>query len=66
MLENIRTLCKARGVSLLEVERSCGLAQRTIYRWDDSTPAVDKVKAVADYFGVSVDSLLSSESEATQ
>lgn len=61
MLENIRALCKDRGVSFLEVERSCGLAQRTMYRWDESTPAVDKVKAVADYFGVSVDDLLRKE-----
>ncbi len=58
MLENIKSLCSQRKVSLLEVERSCGIAQRTIYRWDESTPSVDKVKLVADYFGVTVDDLL--------
>lgn len=58
LLENIKSLCREHGVSLMEVERSCGIAQRTIYRWDESIPSVDKVKRVADYFGVSVDELL--------
>lgn len=58
MLDNIKALCKSHGVSLAEVERTCGLAQHTIYRWDTSKPAVDKVKAVADYFGVTVNYLL--------
>lgn len=58
MLGNIKALCKKNGISLLELERACGLAARTVYRWDESTPSVDKAKAVADYFGVTVDELL--------
>lgn len=58
MVKNISALCKQRGISLAELERQCGLKPRTIYRWDSNNPAVDKVRAVADYLGVTVDSLL--------
>lgn len=61
MLDNIKELCKKKGISLSELERACGLAARTIYRWDESTPSVDKAKAVADYFGVPLDELLKRE-----
>lgn len=58
MVGNISALCKKRGISLAELERQCDLKPRTIYRWDSNTPSVDKVKAVADFFDVTVDSIL--------
>ena len=61
MLEKIKSLCQERGISLPELEKACGLGTRTIYRWDEVIPSVDKVKKVARYFGVTVDSLLDSE-----
>lgn len=62
MVERIKSLCASRGISLNDLERSCdGLSVNTIYRWDNAPPSVWKVKAVADYFGVSVDYLLGRE-----
>lgn len=62
MVEKIKSLCASRGISLNDLERSCdGLSVNTIYRWDNAPPSVWKVKAVADYFGVSVDYLLGRE-----
>lgn len=58
LLTNIMNLCKERGISMAELERQCGLAQRTIYKWDKNIPSVDKVKRVADYLGVCVDDLI--------
>ena len=58
MLGRITELCRERKISVLELERRAGLKQRTVYRWDDSIPAVDKVKAVADVLGTTVDDLL--------
>ena len=55
---NILKLCKERGVSIAKLERETGLGNATIRGWAASSPTVDKLKAVADYFGVSVDSLL--------
>ena len=61
MLDTIKRLCSERGISLSELEKACGLGTRTLYRWDDCSPSVEKAKKVADYFGVSVDSLVSTQ-----
>ena len=63
MLEKIRTLAKEKGVTLAEVERSCGLGERSLSKWDKSIPAVDKAKRVADYLGTTVDDLLNDGGE---
>ena len=61
LVKKISELCKQRGISLAQLERECGLKSRTVYRWDANVPSVDKVKAVADYLGVTVDSLIKNE-----
>lgn len=58
LLQNIVSLCKERGTNLAEVEKNSGISKGTMCRWGKNTPSVDKVKAVADYFGVTVDELL--------
>lgn len=59
MLENVKKLCRERGVSLQEVGRACGFGTKSIYTWADKTPAsIERVKRIADYFGVTVDDLL--------
>jgi transcriptional regulator with XRE-family HTH domain len=58
ILENISALCKDRGVTIAEVERSTGLGNGTIRRWNELNPRTDRLKLVADYFGVTVDDLL--------
>lgn len=55
---NIKRLCDARGTTFCEVERATGLGNGVIRRWDESSPRIDKLKLVADYFGVTVDELM--------
>lgn len=59
MVEKIRSLCKESGDTLASLERALGFGNGTIARWGERTPSVDKVKAVADYFGCTVDELIS-------
>lgn len=61
IVPKIRALCKERKVSMAVLEKSTGIGKNSIYDWDRSVPAVDKVKRVADYFGVTVDELLREE-----
>lgn len=61
MVEKIRQLCKQSGNTLASLERTLGLGNGTIARWSVNMPSVDKVKAVADFFGCSVDELLKEE-----
>lgn len=56
--QKIRQLCSDYKTNISKVERECGLANATIRRWENSSPSVDNLAKVADYFGVSVDYLL--------
>lgn len=58
MVEKIKDLCRERGISLWMLERELGIGNGVIARWKKSSPRIDSVKLVADYFGVTVDELL--------
>lgn len=61
ILQRIMQLCKERGISIAKLERETGISNGTIGRWDASSPNVNNLKAVANYFGVSIDSLVKEE-----
>lgn len=63
---NIARLCKERGISVARLERETGLGNATIRGWAASSPTVEKLKTVADYFGVTVDSLLSDQNTTAE
>ena len=63
MLDKIKLLCKNRGISVTQLEQELGFGNKAIYKWDVQTPGVDRVSKVADYFGVSIDYLVSDEDE---
>ena len=65
LLDNIRLLAKKAGVSMEDVEANAGIGKKTIWRWNTVSPSADKLKRVADYFGVTVDELLR-EDDANQ
>ena len=52
-------MCVKKGISIAKLEKETGIGNGTIGRWDKSSPTVEKIKKVADYFGVSVDALIS-------
>ena len=43
------------------LEAECGLANGTINKWDTKRPSVDRLAAVASFFSVSLDYLLTGE-----
>lgn len=59
--DNIVKLCDINGVSIRAVEIACGLGNGTISWWKDHNPRADRLKLVADYFGVTVDYLMSED-----
>lgn len=58
LYDKIKGVCKEKGVSVSLVEKESGLSNGTISKWNKSSPTVDKLKAVADYFGVSIEYFL--------
>lgn len=61
LFERISALCKERGISIAKLEQEAKLGNATIRGWKDSSPRVDSLKRVADYFKCSVDDLLKEE-----
>lgn len=60
ILENIKRLCNQKPVSIAKLERATGISNGTISRWDISSPTVENLQKVANYFGCTVDDLLKS------
>ena len=58
---NVSNLCQSKGISIARLEREMGFGNSTIRGWSNSAPTVEKLKAVADYFGVTVDDLLAED-----
>ena len=64
--ERIRSLAKTRSISLPSLEEKLGFGAGTISKWDKSVPSADKLNAVAKYFGVSMDYLMTGNDEDPQ
>ena len=51
----IKEMCEQKNISVPFLEKECGIGTKTISKWSASSPSVDKLEKIADYFGVSVD-----------
>ena len=54
----IRTICKERKLTIREVCSLSDVKSETMREWDESMPAADKLAAVADVLGTTVEELL--------
>ena len=59
ILDNVKRLCYENHISIWSLEKAIDVGNGTIGKWENSSPRIDTVKKVADYFGVTVDELLS-------
>ena len=55
---NITTLAKQHGISIRKLEHTLNFSDKMISSWDTHEPKISNVVKVADFFAVSVDSLL--------
>jgi len=58
LVERIKYLCDEKKVTFAEVERKVGISNGQIRRWDTSSPKIENIEKVANYFDVSTDYLL--------
>ncbi len=58
VLEQIKNLCKARNITLAQLERDLNFGNGTIRRWNENPPSITKVVQVAEYFAVNLDYLI--------
>lgn len=60
MYQKFEQLVKARGITTYKVAKDIGLAPTVFSDWKSgkSKPKVDKLKKIADYFGVTIEYFL--------
>ena len=61
MYERIENMRKSAGISQGKLEKELGFSNGSISKWKNSTPTPDRLQKLADYFGVSVDYLITGE-----
>lgn len=61
--ERIQTLCKKNEISMNQLEQELGFGKGYISKLSKSTPNTTKIQHIADFFGVSVDFLMSGKKE---
>ena len=57
----IRELCKKKGISVAALERHLGMGNGTIAKNGSFNMRSDRLKAIADYFGVTMEYLMTGE-----
>lgn len=58
LTQRIKELADKKNVTFAEIERSVGISNGQIRRWDQSSPKIENIQKIADYFNVSTDYLL--------
>ena len=61
--EKVKLLCKAHGITVEKLEKELKFGHGTIGRWNKYNPQTSRLTAVAAYFNVPVESLISDENE---
>jgi len=57
IVDRLQVLCNEHGTTLVGLERTLDFGRGTIRKWNTSSPSIDKLGTVADYFNVSIDFL---------
>jgi transcriptional regulator with XRE-family HTH domain len=55
---NIQNICKKNNISIHMLEAELEFGQGAIYKWDTNSPSVERLQKVAEYFNVTIDSLV--------
>lgn len=57
--DRVKNLCESRGITVTKLEADCGFSNSTIKKWKSiNNPSVDKIKTIAQYFGVTADYII--------
>ena len=54
----LKNLCTDRGITIKQLERDLDLSEGSLRKWRDHSPTLKNLAMVADYFGVSIDTLI--------
>lgn len=58
ILERIKKLCAEKGINLTKLEKEIGISQGAAYKWKNSSPSLEVLDKLSNYFNVSVDYIM--------
>jgi len=61
--ERIESLRKSKGLSQGKLEKQLGFSNGSISKWKNSTPKIERLQKLADFFGVSVEYLMTGKED---
>ena len=56
--DNVKKVCKEKGMTVSELEESMGIARSTIYKWNENIPSAQRLQIAANILGVPITELL--------
>lgn len=64
LLDNIKLLCKEKGVSQRKMEQDIGLSNGASSKWGSSSPSADVLQKLSLYFNVSINYLVTGNADS--
>ena len=58
IVDSIKKLCKDKNITVSQLEKETGLSQGLVSKWMNTTPSLDKIVDIADYFHTSIDEVV--------
>lgn len=58
LVKTIRELCQSKSIAISQLETDLEFGAGLISRWTKSSPSIDKIVDIADYFNVSLDEVV--------
>jgi transcriptional regulator with XRE-family HTH domain len=56
--DKIEIICKEKKISVRSVEKAAGISNGAINKWNDASPTVKKLQAVANVLNIKITDLL--------
>ena len=64
LLDNIKLLCKEKGVSQRKMEQDIGISNGASSKWINSSPSADVLQKLSSYFNVSINYLVTGKNDS--
>lgn len=63
LYDNIKKLCRKKGISISGLEKALDFPRSYICKWNENEPGIRKVQKVANFLEVSIEELLEQTDE---
>lgn len=65
LYERVKDIASEKGYSINKLEKELGFPRSSISKFNKNKPSMDKIKQVADFLGVSTDSIIGTDGQDT-